>query len=463
MTAPAPYLVALNLTQRCNLSCAHCYLDARVMREGATDELSTEELKRTLDQIAQVGPEAMVVLTGGEPLLRPDIEDLASHAARLGLMVVVGSNGILLNADRLARLQDAGVAGIGLSIDSLDPAFHDAFRGRSGAWVKTMAAMDACRAAGMPFQIHFSATEENAHEVDDMVAFARDAGALALNVFFMVCTGRGEKYSGISAEKYEQVLTRVTRAARAEKNLMVRAKCAPHFKRIALALDPEWPITAAHGYDAGSCIAGTHYARITPNGGVTACPYIEEEVGNLRQHSFSDLWRDAPQFAALRAPKLEGRCGACEFQKLCGGCRARPLARGEGLMGEDFLCAYQPKGGAVIEPMGQGSTATLAWAPEAEAHLARVPGFVRRMVRRRAEDHVRAQGRDRVTRADLEHLARARFGDTGPPLRRPRGPQGSPPQGSPDGPPESRPDGPPDRPTGIFRNRRPDTRKRTRE
>ena len=413
--APAPYLVALNLTERCNLACKHCYLDARVMREGMGDELSTSEVKHVLDQIAEVGPESMVVLTGGEPLLRADIEEMAAHATRLGLMVVVGSNGILLKPQRLIQLKAAGVAGIGLSLDSLRPEFHDAFRGRTGAWARTMAAMDACRAANMPFQIHFSATEDNAQEIDDMVAFARDAGALALNVFFMVCTGRGEKYSGISAERYENVLARVTRAARDEQKLMVRAKCAPHFKRIAIRLDPDWPITAAHGYDAGSCIAGTHYARITPSGGVTACPYMDEEVGNIRTSSFADLWRDAPQFAALRAPHLQGRCGACEFQKLCGGCRARPLARGEGLMGEDFLCSYQPRGGAVIEPMGQAQAATMRWSAEAETHLARVPGFIRRMVRRRAEDYVRGEGRDEVTKADLTHLARARFGDSGPP------------------------------------------------
>ncbi len=414
MTAQPPYLVALNLTERCNLSCAHCYLDARVMKEGAADELSTDELKQVLDQIAQVGPEAMVVLTGGEPLLRHDIEDLAAHATRLGLMVVVGSNGILLTPARLERLKQAGVAGIGLSLDSLRPTHHDEFRGRAGAWAKTMAAMDACRAAGMPFQIHFSATEENAHEIDDMIAFAREAGALALNVFFMVCTGRGEKYSGISAQAYEQVLERVTIAAKREKRPMVRAKCAPHFKRIAMAMDPEWPITAAHGYDAGSCIAATRYARVTPNGHVTPCPYIEQSAGSVRDASFAEIWENAPLFNTMRVPRLEGRCGACEFQKLCGGCRARPLARDGNLMGEDFLCTYQPRGGAVIEPMGQGDAPTLRWQAEALAHLERVPGFVRRMVRRRAEDFVRSQGRHEVTRADLEHLARARFGDKGP-------------------------------------------------
>ena len=412
--AVAPWLVALNLTQRCNLGCAHCYLDAKVMKRGAADELSTAEVRRVLDGIAEVGPEAMVVLTGGEPLLRPDLDDIAAHAAGLGLMVVVGSNGLLLTPKRVDRLQRAGVAGIGLSIDSLDSAHHDAFRGRRGAWLKTMAAIDACRDAGLPFQIHFSVTDETADEIHAMVAFARDAGALVLNVFFMVCTGRGEKYSGISPEKYEAVLACVARAAREETRLMVRAKCAPHFKRIAHATDPDWQITAAQGYDAGGCIAGTRYARVTPNGTVTPCPFMATSAGSVREAGFAAIWRDAPVLNALRRPKLEGRCGACEYSVLCGGCRARPLARDGNMMGEDFLCSYQPQGGAVVQPLRSESGA-LCWSPEAEAQLARVPGFVRRMVRRRAEAHVRGDGRTEVTAADLHELRRNRFGDGGPP------------------------------------------------
>lgn len=413
-TVQAPYLVALNLTERCNLGCEHCYLDAKVMKEGAVDELNTAEIKDVITSIAEVGPEAMVVLTGGEPLLRRDIEEIAAHASGLGLMVVVGSNGILLTPERIRTLQAAGVAGIGLSVDSLDPARHDAFRGRKGAWAKTMASIDACTEAGLPFQIHFSATDETADEIDDMVAFARDAGALVLNVFFMVCTGRGEKYSDISPEKYENVLRRVALAARAEKRLMVRAKCAPHFKRIAIEMDPEWPITAAHGYDAGGCIAATHYARVTPNGTVTACPFMETPAGSVREASFAEIWQHSDHLNTLRNPKLEGRCGACEFQKLCGGCRARPLARDGNLMGEDFLCNYQPQGGAVILPLGP-QPGSMGWADDADAHLARIPGFVRRMVRGRAEAYVREQGRTQVTVADLQYLKQKRFGDAGPP------------------------------------------------
>jgi len=412
--ADAPYLIALNLTERCNLACAHCYLDAKVLKEGAVDELSTAELKRVLGEIAEVGPEAMVVLTGGEPMLRRDLPELAAHARDLGLMVVVGTNGMLLRADRLKELQQAGVSGVGISVDSLTPDIHDNFRGRKGAWAKTMQGIDACKDAGMPFQIHFSATDETADEIDDMVAFARDAGAMVLNVFFMVCTGRGEKYSGISAEKYDKVLRRVATAARSEKRLMVRAKCAPHFKRIAIEMDPEWPITAAHGYDAGGCIAATRYARITPNGDVTPCPFMENSAGSVKDKSFKEIWHNATVLNALRTPKLEGRCGACEYQKLCGGCRARPLAQNGNMMGEDNLCTYQPQGGAIITPM-MPETNAIQWAKDAESHIARVPGFVRRMIRRRAEDHVRSEGRNEVTKADLTLLAKRRFGEDGPP------------------------------------------------
>jgi len=249
-------------------------------------------------------------------------------------------------------------------------------------------------------------------------------------LFFMVCTGRGEKYTDISPEKYEAVLRRVAVAARAEKRLMVRAKCAPHFKRIAMEMDPTWAITSAHGYDAGGCIAATHYARVTPNGTVTACPFMETSAGSVRQTDFADIWRHSEHLKALRNPVLEGRCGACEFQKLCGGCRARPLARDGNLMGEDYLCTYQPQGGALITPLGPQPGA-MAWAKDADTHLARVPGFVRRMVRRRAEEYVRAEGRNKVTLEDLQTLKKRRFGDAGPPpgIVRPQGLAGTPKDG----------------------------------
>jgi len=418
--AEPPFLVALNLTRRCNLSCAHCYLDAGVRRDGVPDEMKTEEVTDLLDQIAALSDETMVVLTGGEPLLRPDFLDLAGHAADLGLMVVVGTNGMLLSEARVAALQRAGVQAVGISLDSLDPAYHDGFRGWDGAWTRTMEGIDACRRAGLMFQLHFSVTDDNAGELDDMISFAREAGAAVLNVFFLVCTGRGEKVTNVSRDTYERVLARLAEAAREESELLIRARCAPHFKRMALEMDPPLPVTLAQGYEAGGCLAGTRYCRVTPEGELTPCPYMELSVGSLRESGFAELWRDAPIFAELRAPKLEGRCGACEYAKLCGGCRARPLARDGNIMGEDFLCGYQPGGGATIEPL-LAPTGSIAWSVDAELRLERVPSFVRRFVRRRAEDHAREIGAQEVTAEQMETLARRRFGDKGPPGVKPPG------------------------------------------
>jgi len=409
MTDPAPpFLVALNLTRRCNLRCAHCYLDAGTRADGGSAELSTNEVRSLLDDIAALSDETMVVFTGGEPMLRRDLTALVAHAAGLGLMAVIGTNGMLLDDARARELREAGLQGVGISVDSLDPDFHDAFRGRTGSWARAMAAIDACRRNDLRFQIHFSVNDDNADELDDMVAFARDSGAFVLNVFFLVCTGRGQEATNVSVDTHDRVLRRITEIARDESGLMVRAKCAPHFKRMAWELDPTWPITAAHGYEAGGCLAGTRYCRVTPEGGITACPYMEEEVGSVREADFAAIWRDAPQFQALRAPVLEGRCGACEYAKVCGGCRARPLARDGNLMGEDFLCGYRPGGGAVIEPLN-AVAGTLPWTPGAEAWLARVPSFVRRFVRQKAEDHVRANHGNEVTEEVMAELARRRF------------------------------------------------------
>ena len=418
-TVEPPFLVALNLTRRCNLRCAHCYLDAGTLRAGAPDELRTDEVLALLDRIASLSDEIMVVLTGGEPLLRSDVATLARHAADLGLMVVVGTNGMLLDERRVAALQAAGVRAVGISLDSLDPVYHDRFRGLPGAWRATLAGIDACRRADLMFQIHFTVTDDNADELDDMIAFARDAGAAVLNVFFVVCTGRGRTLSNISTDRYEAVLRRLAEVAREETALVVRARCAPHFKRLAREIVPPLPITLADGYEAGGCLAGTRYCRVTPEGDLTPCPYIEVSAGSVRKIDFAVLWTNAPLFAALRSPRLEGRCGACEYAKLCGGCRARPLGRDGNLMGEDFLCDYRPAGGSVIEPTTPGSDATLVWSPEAEARIGHVPSFVRRFVRQRAEAYARERGERLVTAAHLHALARRRFGVSGAIIEQP--------------------------------------------
>ena len=413
------FLLAINLTERCNLGCAHCYMDAQTLAQGAADELSSLEVRELLDNIAARSTETMVVLTGGEPLLRADLEELITHGRALGLSMVVGSNGLGLTDRRAASLKAAGAMGVGISVDSLDPAKHDAFRGISGAWAKTMNGIEACRRQDLPFQIHFSVTESNAEEVPAMIDFACTCGARVLNVFFLVCTGRGQSMSDISAATYERVLEQLVLAQERSEDLLIRARCAPHFKRLAYQRNPASPLTRATGYEGGGCLAGIHYCRITPQGGVTACPYIPYAEGSIRERPFWDIWEGAQGFQQLRQPELNGLCGQCEYRLLCGGCRARPLAQGGSLMDSDPWCAYRPQGGPVIEPLAQ-QTSELRWTDEAKQRLSRVPSFLRKMVAARAEAYAAELGLTEVTAEHLATLAARRFGASGPP--RPQGP-----------------------------------------
>lgn len=403
------YLLAINLTRRCNLHCAHCYLDAHARRH-ADNELSTAEVHEVLDEVASRGTETMVVLTGGEPLLRPDLEEIVAHGARRGLAMVVGTNGTLLTGERAQSLKAAGVMGCGISLDSLDPRHHDDFRGVAGAWAKALSGIENCRHHGLAFQIHFTVTGHNADEVPAMIDFARRSGARVLNVFFLVCTGRGRSLSDITPQRYEQVLEQLIDAQARTADLIIRARCAPHFKRIAHQRNPDSMLNRIGGRDADGCIAGTHYCRITSDGGVTACPYIPLEEGNIRQRPFGEIWDHASGFQHLRAPTLGGTCGVCEYRELCGGCRARALAHSGELMDADPWCAYGPRGDPVIRPLPAGDHGVIAWSEEAQQRLSRVPAFLRKMVKQRAEAHVAECGEPLVTAAHLAGLAARRFG-----------------------------------------------------
>jgi len=412
------FLIAVNLTRRCNLACAHCYMDAETRDTGSSEELSTAEVNSLLDEIASRSNETMVVLTGGEPLLRRDLETLVTHGSQLGLSIVVGTNGVLLSEARVQTLKTAGALGMGISLDSLDPESHDSFRGCPGSWEKTLAGMDHCRKHELPFQVHFSVTEKNAHEVQPMIDFARASGAHVLNIFFLVCTGRGESMSDISPVRYEQVLKQLVEAQENTRDLIIRARCAPHYKRVVYEHDPESLLTRAQGYEGGGCLAGIHYCRITPEGAVTACPYIPDEEGSIRERDFWEIWDQSPTFDRLRNPQLQGKCGKCEYQKLCGGCRARALAMGGDIMDADPWCGHRPSGKAVIQPLVERNTGNIKWSKEASQRLQKAPGFLRKMVRKRAESHVQELGESIVTVEHLSTLAANRFGDNFP-MQRP--------------------------------------------
>ena len=380
----APRLISWNLTRVCNLACGHCYLDAVQRRREAPDELTTEEALRIVEEIAQLAPGAMLVLTGGEPLLRRDLEALVAAAAARDLMPVIGTNGTLLDARRAAALRSAGAVGVGISLDSITPAFHDRLRGQDGAWGKAVAGMRAAREAGLAVQVQTTLFRENLDGIEALADFAEEIGALALNLFFLVCTGRGVTQTDLAGEEYEAALMRITSLQKQRDKLMIRARCAPYVRRmLGLHAGDE-----AIGYASWSsaCLAGRSYFRITPEGKVTACPYIPQAAGDLRAQPLAEIWQTAGDFRRLREELPQGKCGGCDYRVSCGGCRARALAASGDLMGGDAKCGYLPPPGTVPEARPAPKTATIEWTPEAQALLARIPGFVRARVQSRLEE-----------------------------------------------------------------------------
>jgi len=385
-----PSLVSWNLTAACNLRCPHCYLDAGKRR---SDELDTAEALRVVEELADAGVE-MLVLTGGEPLLRPDLEELARRASARGILVVLGSNGVLLDEARAHRLAAAGIRGVALSLDATEAARHDAFRGVAGAWAATMRALDACRQAGLETIVQTTLKSDNLGELDELVALARSKGAQAFNAYFLVCTGRAEGLTDLTPEQYETAITALVDAQRGlAGDIMLRAKCAPHAARVAS--ERGVPLAGSSG-----CIAGRSYVRIGPTGEITPCPYMPVVVGNVRDASVADVWADAPLFATLRARALGGRCGRCEHAEVCGGCRARALAATGDVTAEDPWCRYDPP------PDARERIVAVGWTPEALERLERVPGFIRERMRLGLEAHARARGLTMVTGALMSEVRR---------------------------------------------------------
>lgn len=385
------HVISWNVTRRCNLECTHCYLPATTRNESPTlssaDELTTQEAFHLIDGIASVNPEVMLILSGGEPLLREDIYELSTYASGKGMMVVLGSNGLLVNEASARMMKQSGVSGISISLDSVDPEIHDAVRSCTGAWEKAVSAIKVCRKEGLSIQINTVVTGKNHEELPQLIAYARDLGAKVYSPFFLVCTGRGEEMTDLSPLQYEKVLSLIAETQGKHGDMMIRTRCAPTVRRILYQKDPGSRLLAM---GAGRCLAGQSYCRITPEGDITPCPYLPLSTGNIREQDFSDVWHNSAVFNSLRNPALKGKCKKCSFKLLCGGCRARAYAAGHNdYLGEDPWCDYLPQGGNVIKSptfetnaeAAESATPTPRWTAEAEERLKRVPSFVRNMVR----------------------------------------------------------------------------------
>ncbi|MDP6112167.1 MAG: radical SAM protein [Planctomycetota bacterium] len=383
-----PYIISWNLTTRCNLLCKHCYIDASKAMPG---ELTTGEALQVLDEIAEVNHETLLILTGGEPLLRPDLEELVGRASSLGMMAVLGTNGTLLTEERARLLAEKGLAGVGISIDSLLPARHEAFRCVDGSWIAAINGIQAAQKAGLDVQVQITLTRENVDELSEVKQFTKDLGAKILTVFFLVCTGRGQDIVDLGPEEYEEILGKL--ANEPGDGIMIRPRCAPTFRRVLTQLDPDSLLLKS---DAGRCMAAKNYCRITPDGNVTPCPYMPLATGNLREKSFGEIWWSAPLLQELREPELKGSCGECEYQETCGGCRARAFAETGDHLDEDPWCTYEP--GTDKIPESETDAVNVIWTTEAEEGIKKVPFFVRKVVRSAVEGMARKQGVSVITR-----------------------------------------------------------------
>lgn len=390
-----PKVVSWNVTQACNLRCPHCYLAAG---KPAPRELSTEEGFELIDQLSSLGTQ-LLILTGGEPLVRPDLCALAQHASERGLMVVLGTNGTLIDEKIAQQLKASGVQGVGISLDSLDAAKHDAFRGLWGAWEKAVHAMDVCISQGLEVAIQTSVLPMNYDEIPQLIAYAYGKGARAFNAYFLVCTGRGEKLTDITPQQYEVLLNYLIDAQAQYPRMFVRAKCAPHIKRLAHEKLACVQVGTAGLLTSVGCPAGSSYLRITPEGDITPCPYLPFVLGNISKTALRQIWESSETLHKLRTLELRGRCGICEFKKLCVGCRARAFALTRDLLGEDPWCVYQPAGHSPLENLS-----ALVWTAEAQARIEKIPPFVRERVRQGAEAYARARGIKQMTPELLAEL-----------------------------------------------------------
>ncbi len=344
-----PRIVAWELTRRCNLKCRHC----RAAEAGDTDakELTTEQIARVMDDILTVA-RPLLILTGGEPLLRNDLYEIIHAGRERGFAVAVAPNGTLLDRSAAERMVKLGVHRVSISLDGPTAEIHDDFRGVAGAFEGALRGCQACRSAGLPFQINTTLTVANIEHVEAMAALTAELGAVALHTFSPVPVGRGTELDRreIEASLSQDALDRLCRLYE-NAPIPVRVTCAPQFYRRVrecrgLSTDARRSGSTRHpavGHDSFShgCIAGKAYVFIGADGHVQPCGYLPVDCGNVLVEGFADVWGHSQVLRDLREPaKLKGKCGRCEAMTVCGGCRARAYALTGDYLAPDPFCTY---------------------------------------------------------------------------------------------------------------------------
>lgn len=354
MNEPVPRLVAWESTRACNLACVHCRAAAQL--EPAPGELTTAEAFRLVDEISSFAS-PIFIISGGEPLLRPDVFDVAAHATKKGLRVVMSPNGTLLTPEIIGRMKEVGIGRISVSLDGSNPGRNDSFRMVPGAFEAATRGLAYAREGGLPFQINTTVTRRNLDDLEAMLRTVIDLGAVTWDVFMLVPTGRGAIEDEVTPGEYERVLNWIYDVSR-RSPIPIKVTCGPHYARIwrqrrrEEARDGE-PAgaghtsanlgPAAHAGPPRGCMAGNGFCFVSHTGEVYPCGYFPIRAGSIREQHFRDIYQNSPLFLELRdVTLLTGKCGRCEYRNVCTGCRARALGTSGSYLGEEPFCVYQP-------------------------------------------------------------------------------------------------------------------------
>jgi radical SAM protein with 4Fe4S-binding SPASM domain len=348
----APFLVVWDFTHLCNLRCKHCYQDAQAALE---DELTTEEAKGLIDQLAEAGV-VVIAFSGGEPLMRKDFFEIAEYAKSKDFYIALASNGTLITPHVASRLKEAGVYYVEISIDGKDAISHDTMRGIRGAFDRSIRGIESCVKEGLYTCIATTVTQDNYSEIPEIYALAKKMGVQRLMGFNFIPTGRGIQLvdQDISPEEREELLKyMLTIDVRGEKPECLST--APQLARVAVEIAESEGVPVGHFYLGqalqgktrmladfiGGCGAGRLYCSIEPNGEVQPCVFMPISVGNIRDTDFISIWHNSPVLETLRnRENLNGGCGSCDRKFICGGCRARAWAYFQDISAPDPGCIH---------------------------------------------------------------------------------------------------------------------------
>ena len=344
---PLPRLIAWEVTRSCKLDCVHCRAAARF--GPYANELNTEECLKLLDNVVSFA-QPIMILTGGDPLLREDIFQIARYGTDLGLRMVMSPNGTSITRENAVQMVESGIQRVSISLDGPNAETHDAFRQVPGAFEGAMQGIKYLNEAGLEFQINTTVTKLNIHLLEDIHKLAYELGAVAFDPFLLVPVGRGKNIieQEISPQQYEDLLNWVY-DQKEKVPLHIKVTCGPHYYRVLRQRAKEDGIKLdfeTHGMEAVTkgCMGGQSFAFISHTGEVQICGYLEIKCGDIREQSFKEIWFNSEVFKQMRNPdEYKGRCGYCEYKTFCGGCRARAYEVLGDYLEEEPFCIYQPK------------------------------------------------------------------------------------------------------------------------